>query len=95
MPYFDDFDLGTVDILLISQYVLPTPLFSPRRFVWQCRRQCGMSAHMESIDHELGVTGQVALQSLLSMLYFSSGQYDAFQPTLILPRISSTTWPLR
>lgn len=23
MPYFDDFDLGTVDILLISQYVYP------------------------------------------------------------------------
>ena len=25
MPYFDDFDLGTVDILLISQYVHITP----------------------------------------------------------------------
>jgi hypothetical protein len=25
MPYFDDFDLSTVDILLISQYVPPIP----------------------------------------------------------------------
>lgn len=25
MPYFDDFDLSTVDILLISQYVPPPP----------------------------------------------------------------------
>lgn len=28
LPYFDDFDLSTVDILLISQYV--TPLFTSR-----------------------------------------------------------------
>lgn len=26
MPYFDDFDLSTVDLLLISQYVPPIPL---------------------------------------------------------------------
>lgn len=30
MPFFDDFDLSTVDILLISQYVLsPRSLPSP------------------------------------------------------------------
>ena len=31
MPYFDDFDLGTVDILLISQYVCPYLPFHPPR----------------------------------------------------------------
>lgn len=28
MPYFDTFDLETIDILLISQYVLPFPFLS-------------------------------------------------------------------
>ena len=81
MPYFDDFDLGTVDILLISQYVLPPLLFFPPGFVWQCRRQCGMSVHMGSIDQKPGVTGKVSHTGLVSMQYLRSGQYDAFQPT--------------
>lgn len=81
MPYFDDFDLGTVDILLISQYVLPAPLFLPRRFVWQWTGQRGKGVHIGSIEHEPGATGQVFLAGCVSTLYLRSGQYDAIQPT--------------
>lgn len=81
MPYFDDFDLGLVDILLISQYVHPTPLLLLRVFIWQRRMQCGTSGHMGSIDHELGATEQVSPKPTVSMLYLRSGQYHAFQST--------------
>lgn len=40
LPFLDDFDLSTVDILLISQYVLPSSLcvfFSA--FAWCCMEQ--------------------------------------------------------
>jgi len=81
MPYFDDFDLGLVDILLISQYVHPTPLPLLRVFIRQRRMQRGTSGHMGSINHELGATEQVSPKPTVSMLYLRSGQYHAFQST--------------
>lgn len=82
MPYFDDFDLGLVDILLISQYVLPNPVPLSRNFVWQWRRrQCRTSTHMSRKAYERGATGQSPLKSSVSMLYLRSGQYHAFHPT--------------
>lgn len=36
LPFFDEFDLGTVDVLLISQYVTPFPLLAAQREVRGC-----------------------------------------------------------
>lgn len=80
MPYFDDFDLGTVDILLISQYV-PLPSSSLHTWLWHWRDQSSSSMRMGRTLQDCCRMRQQALPKyLVSMLYLRSSQYDAFQP---------------
>lgn len=62
MPYFDDFDLSTVDILLISQYVIPSRLSA--LFVWLQKASCQLVSHNASVQ---GHCGPVSTQMLLQI----------------------------
>jgi len=67
MPYFDDFDLSTVDILLISQYVspfstqlcyLPTPLSD----IEETPRKKGLE--VPCLGHKLDLQIQISIVSI-------------------------------
>jgi len=82
MPYFDDFDLGTVDILLISQYVPRFPLLLRFRHQWQSG-ECLNSQREGEQDlrwHQY-LVALIALGLLLmSLLYHRLRQYNPVQP---------------
>jgi hypothetical protein len=87
MPYFDDFDLSTVDILLISQYVLL--IFLLQRIVWWQ----ATSSKLECIGYILSVAGSVAEHQLswlgvqeldsFNQLHIRSDQYNSVHSTYI------------
>lgn len=80
MPYFDDFDLGTVDILLISQYVNHSPLFLLLSHEWQWRCGEGTSVEDEHNKRLLQAMTWGNQRCYTGILYDRSGQYNRFQP---------------
>lgn len=79
MPYFDDFDLGTVDILLISQYVNHFLLFLFWSREWQWRVTKGSRYQSEPKTQLLRAMTQGDQRCSVSILYDRSGQYNLFQ----------------
>lgn len=77
MPYFDDFDLGTVDILLISQYVKHSPLFLlwSREWQWGCTKELSLEVEQNSLLLQAMTRGN---QTRFVVLYDRSGQYNRF-----------------
>lgn len=78
MPYFDDFDLGTVDILLISQYVHHSPLFLFCSRGWQWRIADGISLEIEQNTQMIRAMIQGTQRCSLGVLYDRSGQYNRY-----------------
>jgi hypothetical protein len=81
MPYFDDFDLSSVDILLISQYV-DSPFTSivvqggtPERR-WHC---LGVVVNEQSFDK-----ADTSEMRPHTTLYYKQIQYNPIQPDLLL-----------
>lgn len=94
MPYFDDFDLGTVDILLISQYVFCFPLSSQMVYQWQWRRCSGLQEQGEqdaSLQQNLEAMNTFGL--LLASLLYHRFEAIQFCSTSSLPLRTSFPTP--
>lgn len=71
LPFFDEFDLSTVDILLISQYV--------DTFLCSCLAQCFPFTVERSLDldgHEISTGGTIDLLSDTLHVYQSKCRYS-------------------
>jgi hypothetical protein len=94
MPYFDDFDLSTVDILLISQYVTAFP-YRAIVFLWLAQQSlkwpaCGSytKALLGVSNLGQGVAGCANIPAMSAIVFVAqSMQYSSTLHPLHLPAI--------
>lgn len=86
LPFFDEFDLSTVDILLISQYVLVSLLLSPHFVVGfpGCQR---VLRHGDGMRKPSGINGGIALSAIQPLLFscIQKTQYNSIHFVFRVP----------
>jgi hypothetical protein len=92
LPYFDDFDLSTVDVLLISQYVLnvPTVAVSIRRRIARKGLVAGHLSWSQSRREAISSTllnSHVSIQQVLTLLAWSILFRDSVTLSKPLPSV--------